>query len=252
MSPRRVALLPLLLIACEGHPAPDVPPEPPFAGTIFLDPDIITADDPTAFESLTDAGRGRRQMYDRRAGWVQLDAHLFEARYADGLTIEMQVNPEFEDIAVARAHASTYADAIGRLPTTLRSRVRTSWIHHGVQPFGGGNDNLLIHVGQGELYAADGILEETLVHEATHTSIDPEHGEAAEWLAARAADPAFISTYARDNPMREDLAESLLLWMAIRKRPGRVDVELLRTILTVMPNRLAYFDGLPFDWFPMD
>jgi hypothetical protein len=51
---------------------------------------------------------------------------------------------------------------IGRLPTVLRSQLRTVWIHQGVEPFGGGNNNLLIHTGQADLYYASGILEETL------------------------------------------------------------------------------------------
>ena len=64
--------------------------EPPFHGTIFLDPDIITPKDPTTFEQLNDAGRGMRRMFDRRVnGWVQINAFLFEAKYHDGLSIEI-------------------------------------------------------------------------------------------------------------------------------------------------------------------
>jgi hypothetical protein len=39
---------------------------PPFSGTIFIDPDIITAADATTFISAPYAGQGMRQMYDRR------------------------------------------------------------------------------------------------------------------------------------------------------------------------------------------
>jgi hypothetical protein len=99
---------------------------------------------------------------------------------------------------------------IGKLPTALRAEVQTVWIHRGTQPFGGGNNNVLIHTGQADLYFADGILEETLVHEASHTSLDTPHASAAGWLAAQAADAEFISTYARDNADREDFAESFL------------------------------------------
>ena len=68
---------------------------PPFGGTIFIDPDIITQEDPTTFVSLSYAGTGSRQMYDRRSGWVTLEPFLFPAEYDDGLSIEIQVNPEF-------------------------------------------------------------------------------------------------------------------------------------------------------------
>src|SRR6185436_7724414 len=165
-------------------------------------------------------------------------------KFDDGLVAEVQVNPEFTNSASAAIEANKYAIVIGRLPTISRSRVQTVWIHKGVQPFGGGNNNLLIHIGQADLYAADGILEETFVHEAGHTSLDPDHAAAPGWLAAQAADPEFISTYARDNPTREDIAESFLTWLAVRHRPGRIAAALSNTIATTIPNRLAYFDQL--------
>src|SRR5262245_32479928 len=46
--------------------APETPAQPPFSGTIFIDPDIITAQDATAFVSVSDAGQGSRVMFDRR------------------------------------------------------------------------------------------------------------------------------------------------------------------------------------------
>lgn len=226
--------------------------EPPYWGTIFLDPDIITEADPTSFESLVPAGRGDRWMFDRRENdWVFLRPFLFEARYDDGLTIEIQVNPEFGTVDAARVQAETYAPVIGRLPTGLRKDVETSWIHRGVQPFGGGNNNLLIHIGQAKQYAEDGILEETLVHEASHTSLDAEHANAVDWLAAQKADAEFISTYARDNPTREDIAESYLLYLALRHRRDRISDSLADTIVQTMPNRVAYFDTHPIDLHPL-
>jgi hypothetical protein len=110
---------------------------PPFDGTIFLDPDVITEFDPTAYQKLTDAGRGQRTMYDRRSGWVYLNAFLFNASFSDGPDIEIQVNPEFGDVDVARAEALKYAPVIGRLPKCLRKDVETVWIHLGNNPFAG-------------------------------------------------------------------------------------------------------------------
>jgi hypothetical protein len=215
----------------------------PFAGTIFIDPDIITAADSTVFTGLTYAGQGERLMYDRRVNsFVTLNPYLFNATFSDGLTSEIQVNPEFANVTAATAEANRYGTEIGRLPTELRTNVQTVWIHQGVQPFGGGNNNLLIHTGQADLYAADGILEETFIHEAAHTSIDPAHANAPGWLAAQLADPDFISTYAQDNPTREDIAESFLPYVAVRYRPDRISADLANTINTTMPNRIAYFD----------
>jgi hypothetical protein len=225
---------------------------PPFSGTIFLDPDIITADDPTAFTAVTEAGRGDRWMFDRRVNdWVYLNAFLFDATFDDGLTIEIQVNPEFGDTASALEEATKYAPVIGRLPSCLRADVETVWIHRGNMPFGGGNNNLLIHTGQADRYEGSGILEETLVHEASHTSLDAEHSSSPGWLSAQAMDGEFISTYARDNPIREDVAESFLLYLAVRHRSDRISQSLADTISQTIPHRISYFDDQDLNLYPL-
>jgi len=229
-----------------------VPTTPPFSGTIFIDPDIITVADPTTFVGISPAGQGSRTMFDRRVTtWITVDAFLFSASYDDGLSIEVQVNSEFGDVPAALEQAEKYAEVIGRLPTALRADVETVWIHKGVELFGGGNNNLLIHVGQADLYVADGILEETFVHEAAHTSLDATHASAPGWLAARASDPTHISTYARDFPDREDIAESFLTYLAVQYRSDRISEALANTIRAAIPNRIAYFDSQSFDMYPI-
>lgn len=226
--------------------------DPPFSGTIFLDPDIITASDPTTFQTAPYAGRGMRTMFDRRVNnWVTVNAYLFDASFDDGLSAEIQVNPEFGSPAAASVEALKYGKAIGQLPTVLRADLQTVWIHQGVEPFGGGNNNILIHTGQSALYEADGILEETLVHEASHTSLDADHASAPGWLAAQAADGTFISTYARDNPTREDIAESFLPYLALRFRLDRISQGLADTFVQTIPNRIAYFDSQSFAMHPL-
>jgi hypothetical protein len=224
---------------------------PPFWGTIFLDPDILTESDPTTFETIDAAGQGQRQMYDRRFGWIQNKPFLFDAAYSDGLAIEVQVNSEFGSAELAKVEAAKYAVVIGRLPKALRRDVETVWIHKGEEPFGGGNNNLLIHVGQAALYVADGILEETLVHEAAHTSLDGDHAAAEGWLSAQSADNEFISTYAQDNPEREDIAESFLPFLAVVVKPETISTALAETIQATIPNRIAYFTSLNLDLRPM-
>ena len=102
---------------------------PPFGGTIFIDPDIITPEDPTTFISLIYNGQGSRTMFDRRVNdWVTLNPYLFPAQYDDGLYIEIQVNPEFGNPEVAEVQALKFAEVIGRLTTQLRKDVETVWI----------------------------------------------------------------------------------------------------------------------------
>ncbi len=218
---------------------------PPFSGTIFLDPDIVTPADPSTFMDVTSTGRGMRTMFDRRVNnWITTNAYLFFAQFDDGLSAEIQVNPEFGSEAESLAQAERFAPFIGQLPTALRRDLQTVWIHRGVQPFGGGNNNILIHTGQADEYLRDGILEETLIHEATHTSLDGRYASTPEWQAAQAADQNFISTYARDFPNREDMAESFLLYLAIRFRSDRISPQLASSINITMPNRIEYFESL--------
>lgn len=225
---------------------------PPFGGTIFLDPDIITATDPSTYVKVVDKGQAKRTMFDRRTNrFGEYNAYLFAANFSDLPSVEVQVNPEFSR-AKARRLAAKYALVIGRLPKCLRLDLKTVWIHDGVQPFGGGNNNLLIHTGQSVFYERDGILEETFVHEASHTSLDASHSASPGWKAAQASDPDFISTYARDNPTREDIAETFLLWLAVHHRPERLDKSLRETIRSTVPARLKYFSAQGFNVRPVD
>jgi hypothetical protein len=190
-------------------------------------------------------------MFDRRLDKKEdFNAYLFNATFVDGLTAEIQVNPEFGSSDAAQKPARKYGAAIGRLPWVLRREVKTVWIHQGLKPFGGGYNNLLIHTGQADQYEQDGILEQTLVHEACHTSLEADNS-AAGWIAAQEADKGFISTYARDNPQTEDVAESFLCYLAVRYRSARLSKVDAGKILEAIPNRIAYFDAQPLDMRPV-
>lgn len=247
-----ISLLGLLITSCNKEE--EKPVIPPFAkGTIFMDPDIITEEDKTTFVSLSYAGQAERTMFDRRVeNWITTTPYLFNSIYDDGLTIEIQVNPEFEDSVASKIVALKYAEVIGRLPTDLRIDVETVWIHQGVKLFGGGNNNILIHTGQSTYYENDGILEETLVHEATHTSLDPKYAPSREWVNAQELDGNFISHYARDFFRREDMAESFLAYMAIRYRSDRIAQSTKDKTLETIPNRIKFFDDLNLNMYPIE
>lgn len=225
--------------------------KPPFHGTIFIAKEILTDKDPTSFLALEDAGKGPRRMFDRRSNaFIESTPWLFRATFDDDLEIEVQANPEF-DQETARREAEFYLNVIGRIPHALRANVKTVWLHAGKELFGGGNQNLLIHTEQGQEYLRDGILEETFCHEAAHTSLDPIHAKNERWNQAQTLDGGFISKYAKENPLREDVAESYLLCFALRYKRDRLPESLQSTIERVMPNRLKYFDGLDLNMHPV-
>ena len=117
--------------------------------------------------------------------------------------------------------------------------------------FGGGNNNILIHTGQAINYINSGILEETLVHEASHTSLDSYHSSNAGWLNAQIQDNQYISTYAQDYPQREDIAESFLVFLAVQHRSDRISDDTYRTIVQTIPNRIKYFNSQECDMYPI-
>jgi len=224
----------------------------PYRGTIFFDPDVITADDPSTFDTLVYTGQGIRRVFDRRLpGWATINAYLFDIVFDDGLKTEAQVNPEFGTLEAATAAAQKYAEVVGRLPACLRVDVDALWINTGTKPFGGGNRSLLIYTGQSAIYEERGILEETLIHEASHTSLDATHALAEDWKNSQTLDGKFISNYAASNPEREDIAESFLMWIAVRQPVMKISEEDSLTITRTIPNRLIYFDKQDLNMYPL-
>lgn len=146
-------------------------------------PDLKLAQDgiESQFNDASYQGRADRFMYDRRTGFETVNCHLFLTQFMDeDKTVEIQINPEF-DVEDATHYAEMYGFWIGRIPKDLRTKVETVWIHDGMNAFGGGNNNLLIHTTYGEYYLERGWMDSVFLHEATHTSLDPLYLRSDEW-----------------------------------------------------------------------
>ena len=108
----------------------------------------------------------------------------------------------------------------------------------------------MIHTEQGEQYIENGWLEEVLVHEGAHTSLDQYHANAKGWIDAQTLDGRFISDYARDHPGREDVAETFLAYLAVEFLSDRLTADQEKRIREAVPNRLNYFQQANLDMFP--
>lgn len=224
---------------------------PPYSGTIFIERGILTENDCSTLTNVSYVGRGNKWVFDRRVNnWVLVNAYLFDVIWSDSLGSQAVVNPEFT-LAEATTEANRYAFKIGQIPHCLREDVDEIWIHKGNFDWGGGNNSILIHTDRAAYYDFLGISEETLVHEASHTSLDANHSTSTGWLNAQQVDATFISTYAQQNPLREDIAESFLTWLAVRHFPSRVSGTNFTSIIQTIPNRLAYFDAQNFNLSPI-
>ena len=92
-----------------------------------------------------------------------------------------------------------------------------------------------------------GILEETFMHEAVHTSLDEYHLFSEEWINAQSKDHGFISEYAMEFPQREDLAETYPICFGLKYKPSAFKKEVREKIFEMIPNRLEYCDKYFFD-----
>ena len=224
----------------------------PYTITAYIDSTVIKNSDYSTLQSVSYSGQGWRWMFDRRINdWEYLSAYLFDVVFDDGITTEIQVNPEFVSVVNATPEAIKYAFILGQLPACLRSEVHKVWVHQGTESFGGGFNALLIHVGMSPTYENLGILEEVLFHEATHSSLDPVHTNASGWITAQNIDAGFISSYAASNPTVEDIAESFLTWLMVRQCDRRISISDSLTISQIIPNRLNYFDNQNFAMYPI-
>ena len=221
---------------------------------------VIKDGDPTTFNNKLDyVEQKSNKMFDRRYNsYKDVDAYLFNANYTDGSNIKIYVNSEdFSQTEEASKYASQYAKVIGQLPKALRKQVNSVWIHGGKNPFGGdknpyGDDNyLLIHVKQGDEYIEQEIIEEVLIHEACHASLDILYANNSkwknDWKKAQEKDNAYISKYAKDFPEREDIAESFLAYFAYKYRKDRISDYDYEYIEKTIQNRIKFFDSLKLD-----
>jgi len=195
-------------------------------------------------------------VFDRRAkdgngGRITIHAHVFNIAWSDGLSSEMVANPDIGDLAAVTAQAERHAKIVGLLPHCLRSLLDRIVLHGGNVTMGGGNRSLLLYSEKTMQHETQkGKLHEIIVHEAAH-NLGQTMEKSPEWLAAQYSDNAFISKYAQDFPLREDVSESFLAWLILRYHRHRITEEQANTISSQIPARLKYFDERNYNMFPV-
>ena len=90
-------------------------------------------------------------------------------------------------------------------------------------------------------------LEEFFIHEGVHGNIELEQfirRQGIRWRNAIKMDRGrFLSVYARENAKSEDIAESFLGWLMVKKYNGMTNRKVER-IKELIPNRLKLLDDL--------
>ena len=232
-------LLPFVLSACGATP--------PFGGTVYTEPNILVASDPSTLRSFSFVGMETTAQWDHRVeDEVRAEFYVFTAAYPSGQRVRFLVNGEYDTRAQARFAGQAYAFVLGQMPAILRGPVRAVTVHETGGDWSASPGEITIHDGSFEQEQADGALEESMIHETVHTSLDSTWEDTAAWKAAQRADGAFISQYAKSNPTSEDMAESFTLYLGYKLNPSRMSKSTLDTLFEVMPARMAFFE----DHFP--
>ena len=236
--------------------------DPVLPDTVWLSPDVITPADPSALDNVQYVGRGTRGFFDPFVkDWRDdLNLYLFRAHFGQHV-MEVQAHPRYGSVDSARTAAEMLATPLGRLPYVLLAGGSELEISPTETTGAGGNAcGGLFHLNGHTGDLLTGFIEEVLLHEGGHASLDdcnwprprtiPRHSGSAGWLAAQKADGKFLSAFARDHPNREDVAESIWGWFVVRCVPDRVPPWVVDAIKAGIPHRLAYFDSQDLDMSP--
>ena len=256
-SIRILAIFSITLLSLTG-PSRVMADDPPYSGTVYVDPNWITADDPSTFSRITPIGVETVTMYDRRVSdWVQVSAHSFSLDFLEGVSVVARVNPEF-DASTAEGLASKWGYVLGQSPSGLTQKLEELHIQGGDELMGGNGFSDPTHVLVHEEHAArnlgNGWAEEEILHELAHAVFQPRQ-TSADWVSAQNSDPCFISDYARDYPDREDVAETLAPYLIMKLRPDRVseaDSDAISKCISARSQILdAWFTEMGLSYVPM-
>ncbi len=215
--------------------------DPPFDSTADTVFDIITNSDPSSFICLSYEGRTIRQMWDkRRDNEFDLNVYLFRAFFGEGPAMDIIVNPEFGSQQAARDEVDRYTTRLGQLPLVFRHGIRQFGIHKGNPTFSAGPGKVFVYAGKTTQRIEENHLEESLMHEAVHATLDARYARSPEWQAAQESDGGFVTRYGKRHPQGEDLAESALFAYGLLRHPGRIPPVDSRVIAQTIPARIEF------------
>ena len=231
--------------------------EPPFGGTMWDLPDLITSSDYTIYSTSSYQGIETRLFYDKSIpDFINYPAHIYKVNFGDDLSIDFEIYTEFTQEEAGNIEQK-YAPLIGQLGKDLRRNIKSFEFPKGEEVASAQRSddlnyaNITFHTdwltNLVETRPDGDKTEELLIHESAHLSIDPYVYGQQGWNDAVNLDGNFLSTYAKDNPDSEDVAETFQAYIAVKFFPDRISNSLRDTILSVCLNRFKYFDSLNLD-----
>jgi len=212
---------------------------------------LINKNSPSSFTNLR---LGMRKLaintiiYNKKGKIVRAKdlAYIYTAIYLDNLKVKIRVSSVFGKTK-ADAEAKRYAVMFGQLPNFVRKNIKTITIHekNGRGWFISGGKSIFVF---NNLFQKN-CFEEVMFHEAAH-SLDNKI-DRTKWKNAQKYDRFnFITAYALSQPDREDIAETVMYWYAVRHRPSTLSAETRNDILKRLRGRLKLLDQQRYNMFP--
>jgi len=230
--------------------------EPPFYGTVYIEKGILPDNQNISVfttEETKYLGRRCHRFYDQ-SGWIVDDkgkgSYVFKTYFADGVQTEFWLHSQSANSTEdARRKVHDVGRSLGLTPQFLRVGARVVQIMDGEGSFSANTDGIL-HIYYDEFVEEQksGYVEEILLHELAHTSLDLEYYGWVNWEDAAAADAGYVSYYAEEDPEAEDVSESITNWIGVALRTLSEDN--YKCTIQQIPNRLQLLDDQNFNLYP--
>ena len=220
--------------------------------------DIINKKDYTTYKGIKFIKKEKKKTVDGRLGdhskKYEAIFYIFEAEYSNNDNIKIFVNSEFGNNEKIAKEAIKYSKMLGQVPNYLRKELQWVIIHgpwidkakctcmwYAIR-----NKGIYIHTEM----VPEQQQQEVLIHELAHVTIDSLYYNSANqpvWQQAQKKDLNYISGYAKKKPNVEDIAESVVAWVAVRCKKNRISKSIYKSIINSIPNRLNILDNLIFN-----
>ena len=221
---------------------------------------IVNKNDPTTYEDVKFIKKETRATWDKRYGDSLYEAsfYVFDAKFQLGNNVKVFINSEFQTHEKIAEIALKYSKMLGQLPVFLKKEVRWIIIHGPwkdkskctcmwyADPRYPDNRGFYIHTEM----VKEKEEQEVAIHEAAHLAVDTLYYGTKNhsiWTDAQLKDSIFITKYAKKNPNREDIAESIVAWIAVRCKKDRIIKSAYKKIIKNIPNRIKIFDNYIFN-----
>jgi hypothetical protein len=238
---------------------------------------ILISSDPSALDEIVYQGIQSRNMVDSRRGPSTAkdpqDYHVYLIRNVDDDTMEFLVNVEIDqELGEELVFEISYIHS--QMPRILRQHLDFLVLQPGFGQFVLTRHGYTIHIDNYNQERFHSVVS-LFIHEMGHVALDweqsyffdsgpdgitlqpfsPLSGEA--WEQAQIKDGGFITYYAQENPLNlphpvwryrgpEDVADSLIFYLASRLATDRFHPKLLDIWETAVGHRFSIFDELDF------